>query len=90
MKNDLNNLVKTLCCRLRFLWLHEAFVRFLQPAKKPYNILAYNKILNKSKSLLKRNSQKSTDKIFSLNMKLIGFMYCKTDYLLACRKAGEC
>ncbi|MDR1347812.1 MAG: hypothetical protein LBJ63_05185 [Prevotellaceae bacterium] len=46
--------------------------------------------MNKNTSLLKINSRKFTDKIFSLNMKLIGFMYCKTDYLPACRRAGKC
>ncbi|MDR1199602.1 MAG: hypothetical protein LBK94_11450 [Prevotellaceae bacterium] len=42
MKNDLNNLIKTLCCRLQFLWLHEAFVRFLQPTQNPCNVLIYS------------------------------------------------
>ncbi|MDR1199596.1 MAG: hypothetical protein LBK94_11420 [Prevotellaceae bacterium] len=81
MKNDLNNLVKTLCCRLRFLWLHETFVRFLQPVQNPCNTLIYNNMggggVNPS---VKINSRKFTPKTFYLQAKMIRFIYSKTGY----------
>jgi hypothetical protein len=85
MIKTIKNIKKTLCSRLQFLQLKEAFMCFLHLAQNPCNVLIYSKLLN---TILKRNLRKFTTKIFSLNKAIIVFMYSKTAYYyLAARQA---
>jgi hypothetical protein len=62
MKNNMNNLLKTVCCGLRFLLLHEVFIQFLRPILVFCNRLIINRN-KKAKSILKIYLRKLAPKI---------------------------
>jgi hypothetical protein len=45
MKNNVNNIIKTLCGRLQFLQLSKVFMRFLTSTQSLCNLLIYSELV---------------------------------------------